>query len=58
MALKDVHRCHRNKTATSPKTIAKVKAVLTSDARLTFRQIARTVGISKGFARTILKQDL
>ena len=46
-------RGHGKKT--SPQIIAKVKEVVSSDARFTVRQIARTVGISKGSVHTILE---
>ena len=58
VSTEDASHCRRPKTATSAKMVAKVKQIVTSDARYTTRQIASMVGISFGAAHAILKHNL
>ena len=58
VSTEDASHCRRPKTATSAKMVAKVKRIVTSDARYTTRQIASMVGISLGAAHAILKHNL
>ncbi len=57
-SIKDAPKSGRPRSATSNKMVKKVCDVLKSDARLTVRQIANTVGSSPASVLRILKRDL